>query len=374
MIEETVKEDKRVKKGIAYALLLALMLLAFNGYAEPVMATVLEHPAPSDFSYVFCEDADCFWNLPMGVLDEAAIWHAMMEPMTVLKGDQREILKIYEQPDTSSRAVGEVTCESQGLHILETLDNGWAHVEVYSSSASKSTVKVFAEQIQGYIKTDKFVVKEPDPTYGILIDKLTQTMYVFKEGKLLTELLISTGIPNRDEPYNETPAGEFMMVSRTGGFWSGNMYCDMGMRINAGILMHEVPCLIDENEKRNYKPFESALGRKASHGCIRIQGKENKDGINAAWLWKNLKVGTKVLIWDDVGRPIIPPDADTPMYYNPDGGQYYHLDQVCPSVRDKYLPLTEVLYGELDEKFPKLKQCATCRPPLKMSEIEKQNQ
>ena len=363
-----------MKKAVLYLFTFALMLSISSAQGELIKATVLMHPAPSDFSGVACDDPTCFWNLPMGEIDEEAIWAAMQKPMTVIRGDQREIVKIYEAPDSDSKPVGEVTCESQGLHIIETLDNGWALVEVYSSSSSKSRVKVFAEQIHGYIKTDKFEVKQADPTYGLLLDKLVQKMYVFKEGKLLTELLISTGIPNTKEPYNETPAGEFMMVSRSGGFWSGNMYCDMGMRINAGIMMHEVPCLIDQNEKRNYKPFESALGRKASHGCVRIQQKENADGINAAWLWKNIKVGTKVLIWDDVGRPIVPPDAAMPIYYNPDGGQYYHLDQICPSVKDRYLPLSEVAYGDLDEKFPKLKPCATCRPPLKLSEIEKQNQ
>ncbi len=363
-----------MKKIISLLLLWALMLFPFQCLGEPVMATILENPAPSDFSEVHCEDPDCFWNLPMGLMDEEAIWKAMMSPMTVIQGDQRAMVKIYQEPDTASKAVGEVTCESQGLHILETLANGWAHVEVYSSSAAKSKVKVYAQQIHGYVKTDKFAVKQPNETYGLLIDKHTQRMYVFKEGKLFTELLISTGLVNSDQPYNETPAGEFMMVSRSGGFWSGNMYCDMGLRINAGILMHEVPCLISDKGERYYAPFEKALGRKASHGCVRIQGKENEDGISMTWLWNNIKVNTKVLIWDDVGRPIVPPDYDMPVYYNENGGKYYHLDQNCPSVKDRYLPLTELIYGELDEKHPELTPCSKCKPPLKLSEIAKQNQ
>lgn len=341
---------------------------------DVVMATRLVHPTPSDFSPYSCDDLACFWHLPMGEMNEAAIWEALMKPMTVLKGDQRQIVKIYEEPDLKSTPVGEVTCESQGLHILETRDDGWALVEVYSSSSSKSKVKVFSTQVQGYIKTDKFVVKEPNQEYGIVLDKLAQRMYIFKDGKFFSELLISTGIPNTDDPYNETPAGEYMIVSRSGGFWSGNMYCDMGMRINAGILIHEVPCLIREDGVRNYAPFETALGRKASHGCVRVQRVENAQGVNMAWIWKNIKLNTKVLIWDDVGRPIPLPDFDLPVYYNANGGQYYHLDQNCPSVKDKYLPLTHIVYGELDEKFPKLTPCSKCLPPMKMSEIDSLNQ
>lgn len=358
-------------------LFLCLIMLPVSAAAQDnvVMAEVLEYPAPSDFSPYTCQETSCFWNLPMGLLEnEAAIWETLMQPMTVVDGEQRQIVKIYSQRDTKSSPVGEVTCESQGLHILETYDDGWALVEVYSSSASKSTVRVFAQQIQGYIQTKKFKVLTPDPTYGIVIDKFTQRMHVFKEGKLFTTLLISTGLPSRNEPYNETPAGEFMIVSRSGGFWSGNLYCDMGMRINAGILIHEVPCLINEETgERYYERCERALGYKASHGCIRVQRQENRDGINMVWIWKNIKVNTKVIIWDDVGRPIPTPDYDMPVFYNPDGGKYYHMDQECTSVKAKYLPLSPLVYGDLDTEKPSLKACPYCQPPLKLSEIEQAN-
>ena len=45
------------------------------------------------------------------------------------------------------------------------------------------------------------------------------------------------------------------------------------------------------------------------------------------------------------------------MYYNPDGGQYYHSDQNCPSVRDKYLPLAPI---EDESLVAELKACEHC--------------
>lgn len=359
-----------------FTLFILLLLWPLQTLAQDniVMATVIEHPAPSDYSLYNCGDSECFWNLPMGILDEDAIWAAMMKPVTVVSGEQRQMVKLYAQPDTASEAVGEVTCESQGLHILETLDNGWALVEAYSSSVGNSKVNVYAKQVQGYIKTDKFKTITPKSDYGLVIDKQTQRMYIFQDGKYFSQLLISTGIPNDDEPFNETPAGEFLMVSRMGGFWSGNMYCDMGMRINAGIAIHEVPCLINaQTQERNYKPFEVALGRKASHGCIRVQREENAQGVNMRWVWKNIKVNTKVLIWDDANRPIPKPDYDMPVFYNPQGGKYYHMDQYCPSVKDRYLPLEAIVYGELDDKHAGLSACPKCHPPLKLSEINAKN-
>jgi hypothetical protein len=294
--------------------------------------------------------------------------------MTVVKGEQRQVVKVYAEPNNDSKAVGEVTCDSQGLHIIETLDNGWTLVEAYSSSIHSSKIKNWAGFFSGYIETSKLETKQPNSKYGLLLDKLTQRMYVFQEGKIISELLISTGLVNSKQPYNETPAGEFMVVSRTGGFWSGNMWCDLALRVNGGILIHEVPCLKSEDEVRDYAPFERVLGQKASHGCIRVQRELSPEGINMRWLWDNLKLNTRVFIWDDVGRNIPIPEDSLPLYYNPDGGQYYHSDQNCKSVKNKYLPLAGFTYGELENSpYDKLTPCSSCNPPKRKAEIESLN-
>lgn len=320
-----------------------------------------------------CTHENCYWTLPIGDWDEDAIWEIMMQPMTVLEGTQRKQVKLRAEPSASSDAVGEVTCDSQGVHVIETLDNGWTLIEAYSSSAAKSKVKVYAEFVQGYVKTDLLQVKEAKTDYGILIDKLDQHLYIFKDGKVFSKMPICTGLVNARQPFNETPAGEFMIVSRTGAFWSGNMYCDMAMRINAGILIHEVPCL-KNGSYRNYAPFEPVLGQKASHGCIRVPRTENAEGVNMKFLWDNIKINTKVLIWEDKGRDLPIPDGDTPMYYNPKGGQYYHDDKNCSSVRSTYLPLTAFTYGELDDAaYSELTICPYCQPFQRAREIEEYN-
>ena len=59
--------------------------------------------------------------------------------------------------------------------------------------------------------------------------------------------------------------------------------------------------------------------------------------------------------------------ADTVLYYQPDGGEYYHLDQNCLSVYQKYLPLQDSFrYSELnDEPYRNLKPCQVCGAPLR---------
>ncbi len=56
---------------------------------------------------------------------------------------------------------------------------------------------------------------------------------------------------------------------------------------------------------------------------------------------------------------------DTVLYYNPSGGEYYHLDQNCKRINERYLPLQgHFKYSELtNDKYSKLKPCAICGAP-----------
>ena len=120
-----------------------------------------------------------------------------------------------------------------------------------------------------------------------------------------------------------------------------------------------------------------ALGKRASHGCVRVQRIANEDGYNHEWLWNNLrgKKNVKIIIWDDDGRKLIRTDDDTPMYYNPDGGEKYHTTARCSSVRSTYLPLTEITYGDLTRyPFTALTPCGTCGAPERPETVDAWNE
>lgn len=57
----------------------------------------------------------------------------------------------------------------------------------------------------------------------------------------------------------------------------------------------------------------------------------------------------------------------TVLYYNTDGGSYYHADKNCPRVNSKYLPLKgSFKYSELnDTKYKKLEPCDRCGAPAR---------
>lgn len=330
------------------------------------------------------EEETSYWTLPIGEMDEAAIWEVMMQPITVLDGAQKETFKIRSTPDDSSREniIGEITYASQGVHVLEHTDDGWTLVEVYNSSYgpdcdSRRGYGITDDLLTGYVKTSLLKEITPREDYALLVDKLYQVMYIFSEGKIIGELSISTGEPTKSQPWNETPAGEFLMVSRVGGFPAGNLWCAYGMRINGGCIIHEVPYIGNADtpsSDRDYSSTVPKLGSKASHGCVRVQKAKNQEGHNIKWLWDNIRVNTKVLIWDDTHRILPYPDGNTPVYYNPEGGQYFHEEQNCASVREKFLPLTETTYSELPNLFKKVKRCPSCATLKTTEEIDQINQ
>lgn len=341
---------------------------------EPAGDTVF---TPS-YSSSYTDENLNYWTLPMDITDEEAVWEVLMQPITILYSskDKAERLQVTlrAEPDEKSAGVGVVTCMNQGVHVLETLDNGWSLIEAYSSSFKSSAVKRWNMLVQGYVKTSYLKEVKPQTEYGIVVDKLTQRMYLFKEGKLFTTMLVSTGLVNETQPFNETRSGEYLLTSAVGDFASGNMTCGMGLRFNSGDLMHEVPHLINADGSKNYGYTEPALGSKASHGCIRVQRRKTPEGINMTWLWDNRVRNTKLLIWEDwQGRQIDIPDDDLTLYYNPDGGEYYHSSSFCyMAPKRTFEPFS---YSQLeDEGFAKLKRCNYCAPALRVSEIEEINE
>lgn len=303
------------------------------------------------------------------ITDEAWCWEQLMKPMTVLDVAENETVTLLKEPGgkpvNADKLGGTIAGQTSAIHVLGEDENGWTLVE---------GIDDYNRIMQGYVKTKLIKTVTPNQKFGIIIDKLTQRLYIFIDGKLFSSVLVSTGLPNDDQPYNETSAGEYMLISWTGGFDAEGMYCDMAIRFNNGDLIHEVPHNILADGTKRYTKWESQLGQKASHGCIRVQRLPNADGVNQKWLWDNMKRFTKVIIWDDGGRLQPYPDDSLQLYYNPNGGKYYHSTPECPTVKKKFYPLTAFNYSELGTgDFAKLEPCPGCTPVKRKSVIDAEN-
>ena len=321
-------------------------------------------------------DAGTYWGTPMDITDEEALWTMLTSPITYYDAAHNVQRKIYAEPSEDSRQIAVITGSSQGVRVIEELDNGWSLIETYSSTFHDNSVDAWNMLIQGYVQTNKLKTKKVDKKYHIIVDKLTQRLYLFGEGKLLTTLLVSTGLSNETQPYNETRSGDFLYCSPSGGFWSDNMFAPLGMKFNDGDLLHEVPYVQRKGSKSKiYSTTEPFLGQRASHGCIRVQRKKNADGYNMQWIWDNRKDLGRIVVWEDwQGRQIAYPADDTVLYYNAKGGEYYHKEDHCDSAKN-HITFTPFTYAELDTgDFAKLDFCPYCAPAMRKAEIDKVNE
>lgn len=99
--------------------------------------------------------------------------------------DVKESESAYIYNSTSKgKKLGSVSGLSQGLNLIEDLDDGWSLVEAYRNEDGAF--------VRGYIRTKTLRTVEPNTLYGIVVDKAAQTLTVYKNGERLGSCAVST--------------------------------------------------------------------------------------------------------------------------------------------------------------------------------------
>ncbi|MGN1249133.1 MAG: hypothetical protein ACI4XW_03570 [Candidatus Spyradocola sp.] len=240
-----------------------------------------------------------YWGLTSASTNEE-IWAAITRTMTSVDVGESESAYIYDSIEEGRKRLGTVSGLSQGLNVVKELDSGWSLVEAFRNEDGAF--------VRGYIRSNKLRTVEPNQNYGLVIDKAAQTLTVWKDGAPIGSCSVSTGLPTTKYLYRETPAGEFITVTRRGTTeYYGKGYCLYTIRINGTYHIAEIP-----TTKKNGTDFSllaDSLGEKATRGYVCIAHDASTDGgINAEWIWNmttdNKKV--KVLILDDKDRSMVP--------------------------------------------------------------------
>lgn len=245
-----------------------------------------------------------YWGLTASATD-AELWAAITRKMTGVDVGENESAYIYDSPENGRKTLGTVSGISQGLNVITNRGDGWSLVEAFRNEDGAF--------VRGYIKSNKLRPVDPNPHYGIVIDKATQTLIVLKDGVRVGSCKVTTGLPTTKYPHRETPAGEFITVTRRGTYeyyGTGNFTKDT-IRINGNYYLAEIPTT-KKNGTKFVDTFVAALGTKSTRGTICIAHEASADGgINADWIWdmtdENKRV--KVLIFDDKPRTDVPVSA-----------------------------------------------------------------
>ena len=270
---------------------------------------------PGDYTLVFCskKNPDYSFTCPLHIAEsgsgtpeiavtgpvipergmtDAEIWEIMMKPSVVISGKSIYTrYDLYEKPGTRSRKIASLRCGTQGLEVLG-FEGEWAQVRAWSHSDGKPYT--------GYIRTEMLTVYAPGPHYGLLVDKRDQTMTVYRDGVPLGTLPVSTGLVSGGNYYRETPAGAFLTNVRMGASFAQEGYrYEYPIRYDAGNIIHSVG-YVRIGRVRDYSDNLPLLGRKASHGCVRVSPfADEENPINMYWLWTRLPYHTRVIILDD---------------------------------------------------------------------------
>ena len=227
--------------------------------------------------------------MPDRSMSDSEIWDMMMKPSVVIDIDSFKHQEVYEKPEKGSRSLGTLHGQSQGLNVI-SIENEWALVGAWNHEE--------ASYVEGWVPLSKLKTVYPHGEYGILIDKRKQTMTVYRNGKVIDTLLVSTGRAEKNNLDQETSAGCFLTGYHRVNFSMNGKKYDYVIQYDGGNLLHQTPYDWGQ-QKKDFSLGRAFLGAKASHACVRIQPEPGEGGLNAYWLFTHIPYHTRVIILDD---------------------------------------------------------------------------
>ncbi len=248
--------------------------------------TLLEEPLPDLMPAVTGS------LIPEDLSDDAAVWEALTAPVVTGDGAEGSGFPIMGEKGARRGKIGTVNGRTAGIAVLEMTDDGWAKVGTWENEDGR--------YIEGWVKSDRLRVVRPNDRYGAVVDKKTQTMTIYEDGRKIGTLPVSTGFTTEEDRTADTHSGVYLMGSRMQDFTQGKQKYCYPVRIDGPNLIHSTGYAMKDG-LRDYEEEIALLGSKASHGCIRMDPRttEENGGINAWWVWTHMGHDTKIIVIPD---------------------------------------------------------------------------
>ena len=204
-------------------------------------------------------------------LDEEVL-DKLYTPFYVLNIGMDEVYYPMKSPG-GSKGNDKIYGGQVGVEVV-SIEGDYAYIKAHRYPGGRAT--------EGYVPTKLLKEVTPDDRYSIVIDKRQQRLFLFEYGELKADMYCSSG-----KTTTETPAGEFIKYGT-----KRTIYSDAdpdiayyGIRLNGRVYIHSVSHIDGD-----YSKSIAMLGRKASHGCVRVPLDWAK------WFYENIPDGTKVII------------------------------------------------------------------------------
>ncbi len=228
--------------------------------------------------------------MPERGMTDAQVWAIMQQPSVVADLSKQDSHLTIRAGKGKGAELGTVHGQSQALEVIK-IEGKYAFVGAWNHESG--------EYVEGWVKVSDLMVVAPSGEYGVLVDKVAQTMTIYHRGAVLDVIPVSTGLAAENRLIRETAAGSFLTVDRIGNFDSGGYSYDHPIRYDGGNLIHQLG-YDTVGTKHDFSDQQPLLGAKASQGCIRVSNVPSEGaGINAYWLYTHLPYGTRVIILDD---------------------------------------------------------------------------
>lgn len=211
----------------------------------------------------------------------------------------------YSRSVSDGETGDEVDRVQRRLHFLKylavmngTMDSATERALLYFQKKNGLTLSGIADEATQQILFSENAVPSEEyiNAYKVVVNKTEQRVHVYQwngtdYSMQVKEFICSTGMRGAE---TETPSGTFQAVGPSGtGEWyyfkKYECFAKWGYFIVGGIMFHSV---IYSKGKGLNKTSVKKLGRRASHGCIRLEVE------NAKWLYDNCPTGTTVVIMD----------------------------------------------------------------------------
>ena len=279
-----LKWDGRLKRELLPAGEYTLRIWAAEtpGWVRTVPVTLREGAAPAEPVRLRSD------ILPAEGATDAEIWALMRQSAAVVKLKNTSHQSVFTEKDRHSKSLGTLRGRSQALRVLEDDGDGWVKIGAWEHES--------ITYVEGYIQRERLMTVRPQGHYGILVNKSTQTLTVYEDGKRVGTMPVSTGIIVGRRIDRETTPGLFFTQEHMSDYSTNGHKYDYVIRYDGGNLMHQL-AYHTSSTVRNFEEQYAVFGEKASHGCVRLPSHPSEDGgLNAYWIWTHIPAGTPVMV------------------------------------------------------------------------------